>query len=259
MSLKLTLAELGEVKRTKVLPAYDFIERWVGAGTAYEIEGGGYCVVAPRECLLSNWVVELSIPKIESRKDLRELMGKLAKVSCGHMWLDTGDTEAFEFAWRLNLLMKPLSPLFAWDRKSNTGLDLKGLSISPFKAKDQRKTVEMLTSFPANKGGITEEEAHAKISEGLITSLWHRKKHAGAAILQPQEGGYRALTLVLDPASRGKGLTSRFGTLIGRKLAEEGKTMLASMPNSNMASYRSCVTAGMKIVKRAFVTRLSAA
>jgi hypothetical protein len=257
LSLKLSLVELDAIKRAKVLPAYDFIERWVGAGTAYEIEGGGYCVVAPRECLLSNWVVELSVPKIESRRDLKELMGKLAKVSCGYMWLDSGDTEAFEFIWRLNLNTKPLSPLFAWDKKSNTGLNLKGLSISPFSKKEQEKTVEMLTSFPANKGGLTEEEAQTKIAQGLVTSLWHRKKLAGSAILQPQKGGYAALTLVLDPASRGKGLTSRYGTLIGRKLAGEGKTMLASMPNSNMASYRSCVTAGMKIVKRAFFVRLA--
>ena len=130
------------------------------------------------------------------------------------------------------------------------------MSISPLGKREGRRTVQMLTSFPADKGGLTKEEALTKMSEGLITSLWYRRKHVGSAILQPQQGNYAALTLVLDPSSRGKGFTARFGTLIGRKLAEEGKTMLASMPNTNLASYRACVTAGMKIVKRAFLARL---
>lgn len=256
MSFNLSAVELGTIKRTKELPAYDFIERWVGEGRAYSIEGGGYCVVAPKECLPSNFIIELAIPKINSRDVLKELMQKLTEVSCGAMWLDSGDADALELVWRMNLLLRPLAPLFAWDKTSRSKLDLEGLAISPFGKKEGRKTMQMLTSFPAEKGGLTREEALAKMSEGLITSLWYRRRHVGAAILQPQQGNYAALTLVLEPSSRGKGFTTRFGALIGRKLAKEGKTMLASMPNNNLASYRACVTAGMKIVKRAFVTRL---
>jgi hypothetical protein len=259
MSYKLSPIELGKIKRKKALPAYDFIERWVDHGRGYSIGGGGYCVVASEQCLLANFIVELVIPKTDSRRDLKDLMSELAKVSCGYMWLDTGDMDAFEFVWRLNLQIKPLAPLFSWDKTAKTKMDLEGLAISPLREAEHEKTMDMLTSFPTHRGGLLEDDVESKISEGLLTSLWYRKKHAGTAILQPQRGGYAALTLVLDPLFRGKGLTARFGTLLGRKLAAEGKTMLASMPNSNLASYRSCVTAGMKIVKRAFVARLAEA
>jgi hypothetical protein len=256
MSFELSPVALGTIKRNKVLPAYDFIERWVGEGSAYVIEGGGYCVVAPKECLASNFIIELSFPKINSRDVLKELMYKLTEVSSGAMWLDTGDADALELVWRMNLLLRPLSPLFAWDKTARKKLDLDGLAISPFGRREARKTMQLLTSFPADKGGLTRDEALAKMAEGLITSLWYHRKHVGSAILQPQEGNFAALTLVLEPSSRGQGFTTRFGTLIGRRLAKEGKTMLASMPNNNLASYRACVSAGMKIVKRAFVTRL---
>ena len=119
MSWKITQVDIQEIKRKKSTPYFYSVERMISESTAYKIESNGYFIVAPESSLMPKYIVELRLPATIVDAEYKTLLSELTKKSCGMMWFDTSDIDAYDFVWKLRLMLRVGSPLFTWNHLKN--------------------------------------------------------------------------------------------------------------------------------------------
>lgn len=259
MALSIKPISINDLRRAKNYPPYNFVETAIPRSTAYTIDDSGYFIVAPDDCLLPRFVVELQPPKLGSFEEYKELSFQLVEKSCGFLWYDTDDFGAFDFVWRLRLPLIPSAPLFAWNKQADvTRFKKAGLTYKTASTEDLPVAKEILTSLPVWQGGQTEAAVEENFQGSSIVLIEKDGQSLGAASLVSLPENCMAVDpLVIHPNFRGRGYGLAFAAEIGSKLAEQGITLVCSMRNDNETSFRSVNALGMKLLKQSYTAEIN--
>jgi hypothetical protein len=260
-SIVATESQLKLHHRVRVAPVYDFVEQATQEGQCFSLPRGGYFVVAPEQCLLPRFVVELKLPERTTHAEAIKLSYTLNSVSSGIIWFDSEDDDAHQFCWYLRLPVRVRSPLFEWD-EHNPELavtDGERAAVSLANVRDHETTevaISLLTSFPVHRGGQTEDWARKHVAEDRVWVLRRDARVIGAAIVNKQAGNYSTVTMVLDNSYQSKGLGLKFMKVIGADLVAKGRLAVVSMSDEVPASFRAAKGLGMKIKKQAYTAQI---
>jgi hypothetical protein len=254
MSWKITPADIQKIKRKKNAPYFNSVEQMISKSTAYKIDKNGYFIVAPESSLMPKYIIELHLPVRGVEEEYKTLLGELTKKSCGMMWFDTSDIDAYDFVWKLRLMLRVGSPLFMWNRLENF-TPRKGYIIRDASKSDSDRIVSLMSSIPDHHGAQSKDSVKEALKKNYYKALVKDNTVVGAALLRPQPDNYVGMTMVLDSKYRNQALGLYYGALIGEDLAESGKTMVAGMLNDNPPSFKAFQNI-MSIQKYGFVANL---
>jgi len=250
--------QIGSVKRRKTPPTYDFIEHCIRRGKAFSIGDDGYFIVAPSDSLMPGFVIELALPEKALIEEYKSLSYELIERSAGMLWFDSSDLDAFDFAWRLRLPLRAASPLFTWSdearlpKSSDAGLHVRDGS-------DQDKLVvrQLLTGFSQHRGGkASADVVDFHFDRNQIRILESNGEVVGAAVLEEQPEGFVALTVAIEDKWRNRGFATQFAGILGKELADRGKTMVAGMAHDVPESLRAALSLKMRLVKQSFTGQM---
>ncbi len=254
MSWKIAQVDIQKIKRKKSAPYFNSVDQMISESTAYKIDKNGYFIVAPESSLMPKYIIELSLPLRGVEAEYRELLSELCKKSCGMMWFDTSDIDAYDFVWKLRLMLRVGSPLYMWNRLENF-TPRKGYIIRDASKSDSDKIVSLMGSIPYHHGAQSKDAVKMALKKNYYKTLVKDGTVVGAALLHPQPDNYVGMTMVLDLKYRNQALGLYYGALIGEDLAKSGKTMVAGMLSDNPPSFKAFQNV-MSIKKYGFVANL---
>lgn len=256
MTWKIEETSVKDLKRSRNGYQYDFVEYATRIGRAYKVGSNGYFIVAADGTLLPRFVVELRLPRLATPEDYAALLYAMSERSCGQMWFDSTNIDAFDLAWRMRLPLRAASPLLQWSPKSRAPGLPRGVTIAVATAAQQGGVAKLISTIPPEHGGQTPESTAHHLKRGEVLVLAKRGKVLGAAVVTPSGSKHTWVSLlVMNEDSRRQGLGSAFMGAIGKEVSQQGRLAICSMSRENVASFRGAHRLGMEVVQLGFTAQ----
>jgi N-acetylglutamate synthase-like GNAT family acetyltransferase len=241
---------VSNLRRQSRSPMLGFVEKAIDGGIGYSFGEYGYFIVAEETSLLPKFVVELRLPYLPTRKAYHALAEEMIERSGGMLFFDTSNTDAYAFAWQLQLPVVLGSPLFQYSpkvRKYSSGTQNVKLATKG----ESTFVQELLTSIPKHYGGVSTDEVKRRLELKQVYLLEVDKKPVGAALVETQGQKYAWLdTFVLTDTMRRRGLGHKLFERLGLVLGKQGRHMIFGLSHQGGNEYGGVTTLGSKIIKQ---------
>ncbi len=260
MAYDIQPVDVSSLKRNKVGPVYDFVEQATRQGTAFRIGNDGYAIIAPPNCLLPRFVVELQLPELAVVERYAEVIRILTDRSCGMLWFDSSDVHAYDLAWRMRMMMTAGPPLLApadADKTQNVP-DNGSDSIRSATLDDLRPLTDLFGSFPTWKGGQTPAAVLEHVKNNSVAVLEKNNEIIGAVVtLDADEHGTLLSSGVIAEKYRNQGIGTQFVRALSRQSRTSySRPVVFSTSPDSPATFRIAMRLNSKVVKQSFVAIL---
>lgn len=266
---------VGNLRRVRSEPVYDFIERAARDGSAFRLGNDGYFIVAPANTLTPRFVVELKLPKLGDIQAYPAIINAMNERSCGFLWYDSSMLDAFDLTWRMNLPVRASSPLFEGEplkdeERARLADKSKGLNLrvaggaekrsadSLDDAADLHFAQNLMARLPVWEGGQTHGAVAETFRNGTVILLEKDGQRIGSAIASDLgDGAIHLEAGEIADDHRGTGAAQQFLQLVRSRLPEKaGRKVYLSTSNQRVETMQVALNSGFKIVKQSYVAQL---
>lgn len=238
---------------------FDFVERVLPQAERVNLETGGYCRIAPSDCLLPRFVIDLNVGDVLSMEEARlsELTSELNDHSSGFLWF-TDDSAAYQLAWRARLPCRPVSAMFGWPQETQHAET--AFSAFPLVTGSHEAVSSLLKGLaekPVYTGGWTSKDVDLLVESG--NSLEVRRQDELVALVttfEHADGVHVSIGGQLAEGFKGQGYEVEALKATARHFASLGKRVVSGAANTDQEALRIIATLGMPLIKRGWSAQL---
>ena len=257
--IELAPTSIGNIRRWREPPFFDFVEEAIASGQAYAWNDEGYILVAGAQSLLPGFVVEIGCPR-RPWIDTSALIDAICEISCGAMWFDSCDHDAFDLVRRSGRAASASALLFANGRSVLPPKHGGRLEIRLCRDGETSAAIDLVCSPASDIGGVTESEAERMISRGEVWGGFLGEKLMAVAIVRPQGEVWSSIGLVVtSQEGRAAKVGVRFTNALMRHFTRDGRSLCAGVGVGNAFAYRSALRLGFEPVRQSWTALLAEA
>lgn len=255
--IKLSPVSIGSIRRWRVPPYFDFVEEAIATGRAYAWGEEGYVLVAGKTSLLPEFVVEIRNAN-RPWVDTRALIEAICQVSCGAIWFDSCDHDAFDLVRRSGRTASASALLFAGGELALPSKLGEQLEIRLCGAGEMNVATELISSSALEIGGTLAVEARGMISRGEVWGGFQDDQLLAVAIVRRQDEIWSAIGLIVtSDKGRASRVGVRFANALMRHLTQTGRSLCGGIGTDNAFAYRSALKLGLHPFRQSWTALLA--
>jgi hypothetical protein len=241
---------------------FDFVERIYPAAEVVDLPSGGRIVVAPQDCLLPGFVIDVQIPGLlpKSAQEIQQLTSEMNERSSGFLWFTDDAHQGFHLAWRARLPSRPVCAMFAWAEGEAPTLGSSGLTIRGLDdvgLGSATSVVTELTAKPVHLGGWTEEGATALVEKGYVLGVFDEQALAGLVTTHfHRDGLHVSVGGRLGNTHHNSGLEADALRAAATHFASQGKRVVTGVANADDPALKVVTDLNMRLIKRGWSAQL---
>jgi hypothetical protein len=237
-------------------PSFDFVEHAITHGSVFRIARTGYFIVAPERSPVSGFVCALKLPRLGDAVKYAGLLESMRERSTGMMWYEAGDSNCFDFVWRLQLSIRASCPLFELSptrHPPSSGL----FRVVRGRHEHLSEAVKLLASISSDVGGQSPAETMEHLENGNLYVAEDGGTIVGSAAAVPHGRDWMWIRmLALRPESRARRTGERFVLALSAIASQQNRRLVFGVARESTAAFALVSRLGARIIKTGYTACL---